>query len=239
MIQTEVFNYGNTENNFEGFLAWDNKSSAKRPGVLIAHAFGGLSKFEEEKAIELAKIGYLGFAIDMYGKGKRAKTPEESRKLMNELNSDRGELLKRILLAFDQLKKHPLVDENKTGAIGFCFGGKCVLDLARSGIDLGGVASFHGVYDRPSNVIEQTIKCSVLVLHGWDDPLSPSNVVADLAKELTEKNADWSLHAYGHTGHAFTNPKAQAHDKGVFYNEKSDKRAWKSMTNFFEEIFEK
>ncbi len=192
---------------------------------------------KKKRPVELAKLGYLGFAIDMYGKGRRADTPQESRVLMEELTGNRNLLLERIQLAFDTGRELELSDKSRIGAIGFCFGGKCVLDLARSGADVKGVVSFHGTYDKPEIDYPEPIKSSVLVLHGWDDPVGKPNQVVELAMELTGRQADWTITSFGHTGHAFTNPNANSPERGVFYNKKSNDRAWKSMTNFFEEVF--
>ncbi len=237
MIEVSKVEYTNGETQFQGVVAWDNSTNQKRPVILIAHAFGGQSKFDEDKAIALAKRGYIGFAIDVYGKGVRGSTPEESRELMGVLNNDRALLLKRMQISLVKAKTFEFADVGKIGAIGFCFGGKCVLDLARSGAAVKGIVSFHGVYDKPCIQHKNDIGASVLVLHGWEDPLAPVEAVLELAKELTERKADWTITAYGHTGHSFTNPKAQSRDTGMFFQEKSNIRAWQSMLKFFEEIF--
>ncbi|MEP2023941.1 MAG: dienelactone hydrolase family protein [Reichenbachiella sp.] len=240
MIQSEKITYQDSKSNqiFEGVICWDDAMAEKKPGVLVAHTFKGQSDFEVDKAQELAKLGYVGFALDMYGQGNRATTPEEADALMQPFLDDRALLLNNILLAFDTLKKHAEVDETRCGGIGFCFGGKCMLDLARSSADINGVVSFHGIYDQPGLNHEGDIKASVLVLHGWEDPLAKPDSTVALGHELTERNADWQILAFGHTGHSFTNPKANFHDRGMFYQEASNRRAWQAMTNFFEEIFE-
>jgi dienelactone hydrolase len=239
MIKTEIIVYKEPGSNdtFEGAISWDDKLIGKRPGVLVAHAFGGQSQFDTDKTIGLAKLGYVGFAIDMYGKGRRANSPDEADELMGELNNNRTLLLNRILLSLTTLQEYKQVDKTKIGAIGFCFGGKCVLDLARSGANVKGVVSYHGVYDKPKIEYSKPIQSSVLILHGWDDPLGTPEQTVELARELTEREADWQIHAYGHTGHAFTNPKAQLPEKGIFYQESATNRAWIAMTNFFEELF--
>ncbi|MCJ7467012.1 MAG: dienelactone hydrolase family protein [Maribacter sp.] len=239
MIQTEAIQYTSPESGkiFEGFICWDTTTATKKPGVLVAHTFRGQSQFEINKAKELAELGYVGFAIDMYGKGRRANTPEEAQLLMDELNADRPLLLHRIILALNTLQNKPQVDAEKIGAIGFCFGGKCVLDLARSNAILKGVASFHGVYDAPKITYSGPIKASILILHGWEDPLGTPAQLEELAHELTKRQADWQILAFGHTGHAFTNPQAQFPKKGMFYQKSSNNRAWKAMANFFEDIF--
>lgn len=239
MIVTKKIEYEDGDLKYEGVIAFNEKSETKRPIIMIAHAFGGQSKFEENKAIELAKIGYVGFAIDIYGKGVRAKSPEEAQQLMDKLNSDRTLLLKRMKTALKTAKSINIADENKIGAIGFCFGGKCVLDLARSEEKLNGVVSFHGVYDSPKYVIQNKIETPILILHGWDDPLAKPNEVIELAQELTNKKAEWELNAYGHTGHSFTNPNAKFPEKGMFYNKNSDMKSWNRMVEFFKVKFEK
>lgn len=239
MIIKEKINYKDSASNeFEGVVVWDDKFQGPKPGILVSHMWSGQSDFEVDKATELAKIGYVGFAIDNYGKGKRASNPEEAEQLMNELNHNRTLLLDRMILAFDTLKAHPVVDDAKIGAIGFCFGGKCVLDLARSGIEIGGVVSFHGLLDPPPIHLNTKIRSSVLVLHGWEDPMALPEEVLKLSNELNIKKADWNIHIYGHTGHAFTNPKANFPEKGLYFEPKSNKKAWDSMIYFFNEVLQ-
>lgn len=239
MIQSQTLIYQDPKsgNAFEGVICWDDQIAEKKPGILVAHTFKGQTDFEVEKAQNLAKLGYVGFALDMYGQGQRATTPEEADALMQPFLDNRELLLNNILLAFDTLKKHPQVDPALIGGIGFCFGGKCMLDIARSGADICGVASFHGIYDQPGLKHEGDIKASILVLHGWEDPLAKPDSTVALGHELTERNADWQILAFGRTGHSFTNPKANFHDRGMFYQEVSNRRAWKAMVNFFEEVF--
>lgn len=238
MIITKKIEYEDNDLTYEGVLAFDESSKTKLPIVMIAHAFGGQSKFEENKAIELAKLGYVGFAIDIYGKGVRAKSPEDAQQLMDKLNSDRNLLLERMKTSLKTAKSIDIADKSKIGGIGFCFGGKCVLDLARSGEKLNGIVSFHGVYDSPKRTEENKIETPILILHGWDDPLAKPNDVLELAQELTNKNAEWELNAYGHTGHAFTNPNARFPEKGLLYNKVSDKKSWNRMVEFFKNKFD-
>ncbi|MBT8219210.1 MAG: dienelactone hydrolase family protein [Bacteroidia bacterium] len=237
MIQSDKIVYTKGDQSFEGNIAWDDSFMHKRPGILIAHTWVGQSDFENQKGKALAELGYVALSIDMYGKGRRASGPEEAEELMHELTQDRELLRDRILMAKDTLADNPLVDVSKLGAIGFCFGGKCVLDLARTGIDIKGVVSFHGIYDPPPIYYTDPILSSVLILHGWEDPLATPEQVNLLANELTERNADWQILAFGHTGHAFTNPNAKSPDEGMFYQRSSSDRAWKTMQNFFAEKF--
>ncbi|MBT8313471.1 MAG: dienelactone hydrolase family protein [Maribacter sp.] len=222
---------------FEGVIVWDDSINGKKPGILVSHMWSGQSEFEVDKAKALAELGYVGFAIDNYGKGRRANGPEEAQVLMDELNGNRPLLLDRMLLAVETLKKHKEVDVSRIGAIGFCFGGKCILDLARSGIDINGVVSFHGLLDPPPAHPKKEIKSSVLVLHGWEDPMALPDDMVKLSHELNTYNADWNIHMYGHTGHAFTNPKATFPEKGLFFEPRSNKRSWNSMVYFFNEVF--
>lgn len=237
MIKKETLEYGSAGKKFIGKICFDDEITTPKPGVLVAHTIRGCTDFEVEKAVELAKLGYVGLAIDMYGDGRNSENSDEARPWMNELNDDRQLLLTRIVLAFETLKNHEQVDKEKTGAIGFCFGGKCVLDLARSGVEIDGVVSFHGVYDKPSIVYDTPIKSSVLVLHGWEDPLNPPLQTVELAEELTLREADWQILSFGQTGHAFTNPKANSPEQGLAYNKLSNERAWSAMKYFFEEMF--
>ncbi len=235
MIKTEKLIYAGPGGPFEGTISW-NPEGGPKPGVLISHAWGGQSDFETGKAVALAELGYVGFAIDNYGQGRRAQTPEDCAVLMNELDSDRGLLRKRMQNALAVLKNLDQVDKKQTAAIGFCFGGKCVLDLARAGGDLKGVVSFHGLYDPPAGR-DAVIKAKILALHGWDDPLATPEQTVGLGRELTARGADWQLIAYGHTAHAFTNPAAAAPADGMFYQQASDKRSWLAMRNFLHELF--
>jgi dienelactone hydrolase len=238
MIREEILVYRDTDNNeFEGVVVWDEANGKPKPGILVSHMWSGQSDFEVDKATELAKLGYVGFAIDNYGKGRRASSPEEAQRLMDELDNNRPLLLERMLLAVKTLEEHKEVDASKIGAIGFCFGGKCVLDLARSGIDIMGVVSFHGLLDPPSKHPNAQIKSSILVLHGWEDPMALPGDMVKLSQELNELKADWNIHVYGHTGHAFTNPNAKFPEKGLFFEPKSNKRAWNSMVYFFNSLF--
>lgn len=235
MIKTETITYGDAEQTFEGTICYDDEISDLKPGVLVVHMFKGHTDFEVSKASELAKLGYVGFAVDLYG--KRTDDADEARALMNELNADRPLLLRRIQLALETLINHEEVDKSRLGAIGFCFGGKCVLDLARSGAEIKGVVSFHGVYDKPPMEYDFPIKSSVLVLHGWDDPLNTPPQTVGLAQELTERQSDWQILSFGNTGHSFTNPAANIPEKGLVYNELSNKRAWLAMKSFLAEVF--
>ncbi|WP_031433127.1 dienelactone hydrolase family protein [Methylomarinum vadi] len=221
----------------EGYFAYDDSSEEKRPAVLISHAWGGRDEFVAAKARKLAELGYLGFALDMYGKGVSGSGPEENAILMRPFMEDRAKLQRRINAALYAVKLMPWVDDRKIAAIGFCFGGLCVLDLARSGADIAGVVSFHGLLGAPDNIDKPQIKGKVLVLHGHDDPMAPPEQVAALQQELTASGADWQVHVYGNTMHAFTNPVANDPGFGTVYQPLADNRSWQSMRNFLAEVF--
>ena len=236
-IQTRTIDYQDGEVDLQGYLAWDDAVEGKRPGVMIAHAWAGRSDFENGKAEELAKLGYVGFALDNFGKGILGRNTEENNALIQPFLDDRAMLQGRLQIALDVLKGLDEVDASRVAAIGFCFGGLCVLDLARTGTDLAGVVSFHGLFGSPGNTAGNKIKAKVLALHGWDDPMAPPDQVVSLAEELSSMGADWQLHGYGNTMHAFTNPQANDPDFGTVYNPDADRRSWNAMQNFLSEIF--
>ncbi len=236
-LRHRVIDYGDEDRVFEGRLAWDGDVAGPRPGVLIAHAWGGRSDFEDRKADDLAALGYAAFALDLYGKGVRGSNPEENSALMQPFLDDRAMLQRRLLDALATMQRQAEVDAGRSAAIGFCFGGLCVLDIARTGADLAGVVSFHGLFAPPGNTAGNRVGARILALHGWDDPMVPPDSVAGLAAELTDLGADWQLHAYGNTMHAFSNPAANAPDRGTLYDATADRRSWQAMRNFLDEVF--
>ena len=222
----------------EGMLAFDADATGPSPAVAVAHAWGGRGDFELEKARELAANGYVGFALDMYGKGVRGSSVDENRSLMTALLEDRSVVARRMQRAIAVLREQPQVDADRVAAMGFCLGGLCVLDLARAGSDVRGVISFHGLFNPPQPLAQKPtpIRARVLCLHGYDDPMVEPQSILDLASELSAAGADWQLHAYGNTLHAFTNPEANDPDFGAVYSESANRRAFRSLYNFLEEI---
>jgi len=237
-IHTRNVEYRDGDVVLEGYMAWDDSCHDARPGVLISHAWSGRSAHEEGKAEQLAELGYVGFALDHYGKGVRGSSREENSALMKPLLDDRSALQRRMKLALETLRKQKEVDAGKIAAIGYCFGGLCVLDLARTGADVLGVASFHGLFTPPGNVTGSRIQAKVLVMHGWDDPMATPDQVVSLASEMTEMGADWQIHAYGNTLHAFTNPAADDVEHGTVYDADADRRSWQNLQLFLAEIFQ-
>ena len=221
----------------EAFFAYDDSFSGRRPAVLINHTWAGRDNFVAEKAKKIAALGYVGFAVDMYGKGVLGSSAQENAKLMQPFMESRPMLQKRMLAALYAVKLMPWVDDSKIAAMGFCFGGLCSLDLARTGADLKGVVSFHGLLAAPGNTQGNAIKAKILALHGHDDPMVPVEQVLAFEQEMTEAGADWQLHTFGNTMHAFTNPTANDPAFGTVYQPDADRRSWQAMENFLTEIF--
>ncbi len=236
-IQTRTIDYQDGDIDLQGYLAWDDAVEGKRPGVMIAHAWAGRSDFENGKAEELAKLGYVGLALDNFGRGILGTNTEENSALIQPFLDDRAMLQSRMQIALEVLTGLDEVDASRVAAIGFCFGGLCVLDLARAGTDICGVVSFHGLFGSPGNTAGNKIKAKVLALHGWDDPMAPPDQVVSLAEELSSMGADWQVHGYGNTMHAFTNPQANDPDFGTVYSPDADRRSWNAMQDFLSEIF--
>ena len=237
-LQHRIIEYSDGDTVLEGRLAWDGDSSAPRPGVLVSHAWGGRGANEDGRADKLAELGYAALALDLYGKGRRGSGPDENAALMQPFLDDRALLQRRMHVSLETLRAQPEVDASSVAAIGYCFGGLCVLDLARTGADVAGVVSFHGLFAPPGNTGGNTVKARVLALHGWDDPMARPDSVVALADELSAMGADWQLHAYGNTMHAFTNPAADDPDMGTVYDAAADRRSWQAMTNFLDELFD-
>lgn len=224
--------------NFDGAVARDDSANTLRPGVLVMHGWEGRSDAQEATALRLAELGYVGIACDMFGKGVRGDVTGDNTALIAPLLEDRELLKQRLLGAVAFAGSLPEVDGDRLAAIGFCFGGLCVLDLARTGAALRAVASFHGVLGRPEGAPILPISASVLVLHGWDDPMAPPEDVVALGRELTEAGADWQVHAYGQTMHAFMAAGVDQPERGLQYNERSAARAWTSLEALLHETLD-
>lgn len=234
---TKTVSYTHDGKTFEAFVA--TKDHTKRSLVLICHAWRGRDEFACQKAEELAKLGYVGFAIDLYGKGVQGKNNEESALLMNPLMENRKLLRERLEIAYETARGLEGVDAQNMGVIGFCFGGLCALDLARSGKELKGLVSFHGLLTPPEKLPTKKIHAKLLVLHGHDDPMVSKEEIQKFQEEMTQNKVDWQMHIYGNTTHAFTNPLANDPDFGTVYNPNAAKRSWVEMKDFFLEVFGK
>lgn len=226
---------------FEGVVAYEDEVETARPGVLVVPNILGQKEADNVTAENIAKLGYVGFACDLFGQGRRKTFASENpAEYMNELNADRALLRDRLSASLATLKNFAFVDPAKTAAYGYCFGGKCVLDMARAGLDVLGVVSFHGVYDRPDYDNVVPIVPKVLVCHGWDDPIGPPESIITLGRELSEGQADWQVHCYGNAGHAFTDidRKGGANTRpGVAYEERADRRSWQAARDLLAELF--
>ncbi|KTD45563.1 dienelactone hydrolase family protein [Legionella rubrilucens] len=236
MIQCNDVDYQHGETLCQGYFAYDDRTTEIRPVVMIAPDWRGRGAAPCEKARQLASMGYVGFALDMYGEARLGLDNEQRRALMTPLVQNRAHLAQRILAAYTTVCNLPQADVSRIAAIGYCFGGLCVLDLARTGVELRGVVSFHGLLSEPPGS-NAAITAKVLVLHGYDDPLVPPEQVRQFADEMTRKGVDWQVHMYGLTAHSFSNPDAHEKESGLMYNASADQRSWQTTALFLEEIF--
>lgn len=235
-VKTEVVEYRHGDVVLEGYLAYDDAFSGKRPGVLVVHEWMGHNPYVRKRAEQLAGLGYVAFALDMYGKGVRAKDAKEAGALAGKYKGDRPLMRARAGAGLDVLRKHARVDPSRLAAIGYCFGGTTALELARSGADLVSVVSFHGGLDTPTPGDARNIKGKVLALHGGDDPSVPMKQVEEFQEEMRKGGVDWQFVSYGGAVHSFTNPEAGSdNSKGAAYNERADRRSWEAMKTFFAE----
>jgi len=237
-LRTQVVEYKHGDVVLEGYLAYDDAVKGKRPGIIVVHEWWGLNPYARMRTEQLAKLGYIAFAIDMYGKGVRAKDPAEAGSLSGIYRGNRPLMRSRPNAGLEVLRNHPLANVNRIAAIGYCFGGTVVLEMARSGAELAGVVSFHGGLSTPNPSDAKNIKGKVLVLHGADDPAVPPDQVIAFQDEMRKVNVDCQVVIYGGAVHSFTNPEAgNDPSRGAAYNEKADKRSWEAMKTFFGEIF--
>lgn len=237
-VKTQAVEYKDGDTVLEGYLAYDDALPGKRPAVLVVPEWWGLNDYAKGRARQLAEMGYVAFAVDMYGKGVLAKTAKEAGELAGKFRSDRAMMRTRIASALAELRKNDRVDPKRIAAIGYCFGGTAVLELARSGADIAGVVSFHGGLDNPKPDDAKNIKCKVLVLTGADDPSVSAEQVKAFQDEMRKAGVDWQMTFYSGARHGFTNPDNGNPPTGpVAYNEKADKRSWQAMKDFFAELF--
>lgn len=224
----------------EGFLVYDDSLAGPRPGVLVFHEWWGLGDYAMSRSRQLASIGYVAFAADVYGKGVRPTDREAAGKESGKYMRDRQLLRSRAAAGLEALKKSNLVDGKRTAAIGYCFGGAAALELGRSGAPVSAIVTFHGALNTPTPEDARNIKGSVLVLHGGADPFVKPAEVLSFQEIMDKSGVDWQFTSYGGAVHGFTNPGNGADPSGgLAYQEKADRRSWEAMKDFLEEIFAK
>ena len=227
----------------KGYLAYDENIKGKRPGVLVIHEWWGLNDYARKRARMLAELGYTGLAVDMYGEGKEAMHPDDAGKFSSELMKNFDAAKIRFIAAMDYLKQQATVDPTRIAAIGYCFGGGVVLNMARQGIDLKGVASFHGSLNAVKPAQVGNVKAKILVFHGGDDKFIPTEQIEAFKQEMKSAGADFQFISYPGAVHSFTNPEADALGKkfnmAIAYNAEADRKSWDELKKFLSTIFKK
>jgi dienelactone hydrolase len=227
----------------QGYLATDEGSAGKKPGVIVVHEWWGLNEYARKRADMLAKLGYTALAVDMYGEGKQAKHADDAKKFSSELMKNFDTAKARFTAALNFLKEQPSVDPDRIAAVGYCFGGGVVLNMARQGVDLDGVASFHGNLSAAKPATTGSVKAKILVLHGADDKFVTQEQIDAFQKEMKDAGADLRFKSYPGAMHSFTNPEAdkagKKYDLPLAYNKEADKKSWEELKKFLEELFKK
>ncbi len=237
-VRTREVQYKQGETVLQGFIAWDDAVQGRRPGVLVVHEWWGLNDHARAQAKRLAAAGYVGFALDMFGKGKVTTHPKEAQAFMAEAQKDPAALTARFHAALEHLKQDPHVDAEQIAAIGYCFGGSVVLDQARSGADLDGVVSFHGMLATKTPAERGKVRAKILVLTGAVDPFVPAEQVEAFTKEMKAADAKFQVVTFLNAKHGFTNPNAgKAGLDALEYNAEADNKSWVAMLGFFKEVF--
>lgn len=240
-IVTEVISYSVNNVSMTGYYAYDDSVKGKRPGVLVVHEWWGHNDYARKRARMLAELGYSAFAVDMYGDGKVARHPKDAKKFMMEVVSNMDNARQRYNKAITILKAQKATDASRIGAIGYCFGGGVVLDMARQGLDLKGVASFHGSIATKQLAKKGSVKTNVLVLNGADDPFVTKEQIVTFKKEMKDAQVQYEFINYKGAKHSFTNPIADAVGKKfsmpLEYNKKADEQSWAKMKEFFAAVF--
>tara|TARA_R110002167_G_scaffold89012_6_gene240087 strand:- start:22486 stop:23202 length:717 start_codon:yes stop_codon:yes gene_type:complete len=237
-MKTDYIEYQDGDTTLEGYLAWDETANEQRPVVIVAHDWSGRRELACDAAETMVDLGYVGFALDLYGQGVFGKDGDTAGNsaLMTPFAEDRALLRRRIQVALDTVRDLSQVDPSRVAAIGYCFGGMAVLELARSGADVEGVISVHGLLHQ-GDIANEKIVAKVLCLHGHDDPMGPPDKVLGFEGEMSAAQADWQVHVYGGAKHAFTNPQANDQGLGTVYNALANQRAQRAIADFLAELF--
>ncbi|HVJ87720.1 MAG TPA: dienelactone hydrolase family protein [Caulifigura sp.] len=237
-VQTKTISYKHGNKEFKGFLAWDDASSAKRPGILVVHEWWGLNDYARERAKQLASEGYIAFAADMYGDGKTTEHPDEAGKMAAMVRQNADDWVARATEALNVLKAQPQCDASKLAAIGYCFGGSTALQLAFSGADLKAVASFHGALPVPTADQVKKTKATLLICHGAKDSFIKDETIQAFRNALDAGGADWEMDYYAGAVHSFTVKDAdKVGNPGMKYDAKADQRSWARMQALLKEKF--
>jgi dienelactone hydrolase len=237
-MRMQQVEYKDGDTVLEGYLAYDDATTDIRPAVLVCPEWWGLTDYPKHRADQLAKMGYVAFVADIYGRGASTDDPKQAGAWHAPFMADRKMLRQRVLAGFNTLLDQKYVDKSRVATIGYCFGGTCALELARSGAPLAGVVTFHGDLSRTDGEGPDHITAKILVCHGAADPFVTPKVLADFQAEMIETKSNYQINIYCDAEHAFTNPSADSHHiPGIAYNEEADHRSWAAMKDFFEEIF--
>lgn len=237
-IKTKKITYQHAGTELEGVLAWDDSKSSPRPGILVVHEWWGLNDYAKSRAKQLAEMGYVAFALDMYGQGKVTNHPAQAGEWAGQIRENTDAWKARALAGLEILKQQPYVDNSKLAAIGYCFGGSTVLQLGYANVGLKGVASFHGALTPPSEEGDD-IATKILICHGANDAFISEDSAQTIRQALTKRNADWQMIYYANARHGFTNPNAGDYGlDNLKYDKAADERSWEAMDEFFEELFE-
>lgn len=236
-MRAESLEYKDGDVTLKGFVALDDQSSHKRPGILVMPEAFGLGKQAKDRALRLASLGYAALAGDPYGNGLEVSDLQDAITHAGAIREDNTKFRQRIRAGLDALTALPQVDTDRLAVMGYCMGGTCSLEMARDGAPLRGVVSFHGALETQSPAEPGTVQAKVLVCHGADDPFVPVEHVNAFEEEMTKAGVDWQVISYGGTVHSFTNPEADGSIEGICYNKQADERSWQAMRAFFDEIF--
>lgn len=237
-VQSKKVEYRHGDQTLVGYLAWDDAVAGARPGVMVVHEWWGLNDYARRRADQLAELGYVAFAADMYGDGKITQHAAEAREWAGQVRANQDAWRERALAGLAVLREQELVDPERLAAIGYCFGGSTALQIAFSGADVDGVVSFHGALPIPTDAQAAQTKAAILVCHGASDPFIPADVLQQFRDKVSTGGVDWRMIYYGGALHSFTNPDAGAAGvDGLRYNADADRRSWDDMQVFFREVF--